>query len=140
MRIGTPIPRKKARIEIIPLIDVMFFLLAAFMMVSLTMQRLRTLRLNLPTAVSASADSQPDILEVDLARNGDLRVDDRPVSLPELFRLVKERRESNPDLPVYLRPDPQSLHGHMIQALDIIHAAGATRVSFPIDPVQTSGT
>ncbi|PYK57312.1 MAG: biopolymer transporter ExbD, partial [Verrucomicrobia bacterium] len=36
MKIGSPLPHKKARIEIIPLIDIMFFLLASFMMASLT--------------------------------------------------------------------------------------------------------
>ncbi len=54
MHIGSPIPVKKARVEIIPLIDVMFFLLAAFMMVTLTMNRLRTLQMDLPSAVAPS--------------------------------------------------------------------------------------
>lgn len=134
MRVGTPISRKKARIEIIPLIDVMFFLLAAFMMVSLTMQRLRTLRLNLPTAVAAREDVLLDSLELSVARNGDVRLADRPVSLPELYRVARERVDSNPDLLVYVRPDPQTLHGHVISVLDIVHAAGVERVSFPVDP------
>ncbi len=36
MEVASPIPKKRARIEIIPLIDIMFFLLASFMMVSLS--------------------------------------------------------------------------------------------------------
>ena len=47
MRIRSPLPHKKTRIEIIPLIDIMFFLLASFMMVSLQMQKVQTLRANL---------------------------------------------------------------------------------------------
>ena len=42
MKIRTPIPEKKSRLEIIPLIDIMFFLLASFMMISLQMQIVRT--------------------------------------------------------------------------------------------------
>ena len=42
MKIGSPLPQKKTRIEIIPLIDIMFFLLAAFMMASLTMIRVHS--------------------------------------------------------------------------------------------------
>ena len=53
MKIGSPWPHKKARIEIIPLIDIMFFLLAAFMLASLSMIRLQSLKMNLPTATVA---------------------------------------------------------------------------------------
>ena len=49
-RFGSPVPLRRARIEIIPLIDVMFFLLASFMMVSLSMQRAETFRMDLPVA------------------------------------------------------------------------------------------
>ena len=58
MHVGSPIAKKKARLEIIPLIDVMFFLLAAFMMVSLSMQKLQTIRMNLPAAVAAQANKK----------------------------------------------------------------------------------
>jgi len=52
-------PRKKARIEIIPLIDIMFFLLACFMMVSLTMATTKSVKVNLPVAQSADPDRRP---------------------------------------------------------------------------------
>ena len=54
MKIRTPIPEKKSRLEIIPLIDIMFFLLASFMMISLQMQIVRTVKANLPTATLAT--------------------------------------------------------------------------------------
>ena len=47
----SPIPHKKARIEIIPLIDIMFFLLASFMMVSLSQVHLKGIKVNLPTGL-----------------------------------------------------------------------------------------
>ena len=46
MRMRSPIPHKKARIEIIPLIDIMFFLLASFMMVSLSQTHMKGIRVN----------------------------------------------------------------------------------------------
>ena len=49
MRVSSPIPHKKARIEIIPLIDIMFFLLASFMMVSLSQVHMKGMKVNLPT-------------------------------------------------------------------------------------------
>ena len=50
MRLASPIPHKRARIEIIPLIDIMFFLLASFMMVSLSQTHMKGIRVNLPSA------------------------------------------------------------------------------------------
>ena len=50
MRMRSPLPKKKARIEIIPLIDIMFFLLASFMMVSLSQTHMKGIRVNLPQA------------------------------------------------------------------------------------------
>src|SRR5450432_4138279 len=48
MHISSPLPKKKARIEIIPLIDIMFFLLASFMMVSLSQTHMKGIKVNLP--------------------------------------------------------------------------------------------
>jgi biopolymer transport protein ExbD len=54
---SSPVPIKRARIEIIPLIDIMFFLLAACMLVSLTMINMKGIDVNLPTATSAQLNS-----------------------------------------------------------------------------------
>ena len=64
MKIRTPVPEKKSRLEIIPLIDIMFFLLASFMMVTLQMQIVRTLKSNLPTATLATPSQKPDMVKV----------------------------------------------------------------------------
>ena len=53
MRVASPIPHKKARIEIIPLIDIMFFLLASFMMVSLSQTHMKGIRVSLPAPTAA---------------------------------------------------------------------------------------
>src|ERR1051325_6145564 len=61
MRLGSPWPEKKARIEIIPLIDIMFFLVASFMLASLSMIRLQSLKMNLPTATVPTKSSKTPI-------------------------------------------------------------------------------
>ena len=63
---STPVPIKKARIEIIPLIDIMFFLLASFMLVSLSMINMKGVDVNLPTAKAAEPNEKPDLL-IDMA-------------------------------------------------------------------------
>ena len=66
--------RKRARVEIIPLIDVMFFLLAAFMMISLSMQKMKTPRMDLAAEDEAGrivgAEPQPLFLEKYRIRQG----------------------------------------------------------------------
>ena len=59
MRVSSPIPHKKGRIEIIPLIDIMFFLLASFMMVSLSQVHMKGIKVNLPTGHSGETAYAP---------------------------------------------------------------------------------
>ena len=64
MHLASPLAKKHARIEIIPLIDIMFFLLASFMLVSLTMINMKAIEVKLPTAVSADPNTRPDFVIV----------------------------------------------------------------------------
>ena len=90
MHLGSPTSVKKARVEIIPLIDVMFFLLAAFMMVTLTMNRLRTLQMDLPSAVAPKSSEKPDMMEIVIDREGDLKVAGKLLrAVPEGVELEK---------------------------------------------------
>ena len=72
MKIGSPVPHKHARIEIIPLIDIMFFLLASFMLASLSMIKLQSVKVNLPEAATAKRDFTPDILNIGVDKAGDV--------------------------------------------------------------------
>ena len=134
MKFGSPIPKKRARIEIVPLIDVMFFLLASFMMVSLTLQKLRTLRMNLPSAVAAAqlADQRKPI-EVAVDADGNLRVDQRRSNLSELTDLVKARAGGDPAQQIFITADPRNPYGRIVSLLDLIKAAGGVQVSFALD-------
>ena len=75
MKIGSPLPHKKARIEIIPLIDIMFFLLASFMMVSLTMIKMQSIKMDLPTATQATRDFKPEIINISVDKAGDVSIE-----------------------------------------------------------------
>src|SRR5438034_9701072 len=70
MFISSPIPRKKARIEIIPLIDIMFFLLASFMMVSLSQVHMKGIKVNLPRGSSGETQSKREYISVSVDKNG----------------------------------------------------------------------
>src|SRR5271155_1295489 len=110
MKIRTPIPEKKSRLEIIPLIDIMFFLLSSFMMISLQMQIVRTEKANLPTATLATSSTKPDIVSVFVDRDGQVSVYKSPLSFPALNTLLTNRYSLNTNLPVYITGAKDATH------------------------------
>lgn len=134
MKIRSPLPAKKTRLEIIPLIDVMFFLLASFMMVSLTMTKQQTIGVNLPVATSAQSDFKPDMINLGLNAVGDVYFDKEPITLPELQKLLNDRHQLNPETPVYISGDADTRHADMVKVLDEVRRVGFTKVAFNVRP------
>src|SRR5580693_5686130 len=99
MKIRSPLVRRKTRLEIIPLIDIMFFLLASFMMVSLQMQKVRTLKASLPTATVAHSTAKPDIINLTVNKFGQVEMDDKPVPFSELQTMLADRYQANTNVP-----------------------------------------
>ena len=132
MKIGSPLPHKKARIEIIPLIDIMFFLLASFMMVSLTMIRMQSIKMDLPTATQAKRDFKPDIVNISVDRQGDTYVEKERKTREEMFSFLTNKLALNTNLPVYISGDKDSQYGNIITVLDLVRRAGVQKVSFAI--------
>ncbi|MFM8359379.1 MAG: ExbD/TolR family protein, partial [Verrucomicrobiota bacterium] len=94
-KFSSPVAIKKARIEIIPLIDVMFFLLAAFMMVSLSMQKAQTVKMDLPLATTAQEDFKPDVLNIGVEKDGNVRIGTNRVTLASLADALATKYRSN---------------------------------------------
>ncbi len=138
MKIGSPLPQKKARIEIIPLIDIMFFLLVAFMLASLTMMRLQSIKMNLPAATTATREPQPNIITIGVAKTGELYLDKKPVNVVELQSFLSNQFRLNTNVPVYISGDKEATHGMMIQVLDLVRQQGIQKVSFAIAPASGS--
>jgi len=138
MKIGSPLPHKKARIEIIPLIDIMFFLLASFMMASLTMIKLQSIKMDLPTATTASRDFKPDILNVSVDKLGDIYVGTTQLNLVAFQAVLSNRFKVNTNLPVYISGDKDATHGAVIRVLDIVRREGIQKVSFAITPAPAA--
>lgn len=133
VKLGSKLPpENEARIEIIPLIDIMFFLLAAFMLVSLSMVNLKGVRVNLPTATTATADSARNLVRVTVDQAGLVYLDDQLVGNNELAMTLHSSRQDNPDLRVLVSGDRDARHGDVIRALDLVRAAGVQQVAFEI--------
>jgi biopolymer transport protein ExbD len=94
MRVASPIPHKKARIEIIPLIDIMFFLLASFMMVSLSQVHMKGINVNLPSGVSGEVQTKREYVSVSVDKNGHYFFDKDEVADEELLNRLKMAHQS----------------------------------------------
>lgn len=138
MKIVSPFRHKKARLEIIPLIDIMFFLLASFMMVSLTMHKQQTIQVNLPTATQAKPDFKPDMINLAVDRRGSVYIEKNPVTLPQLYTTLTNRLAANPNLPVYISGDAEATHGSMVAVLDFVRRAGVQKVAFAVKAADSS--
>jgi biopolymer transport protein ExbD len=139
MRVASPVPHKKARIEIIPLIDIMFFLLASFMMVSLSQVHMKGVKVNLPSGVSGETQTKREYLSVSVDKDGHYFFDKDEIGDNELLNRLRMAHASAPDAKVFLRGDRDSAHLNVAHALDIIRSAGYYKVSFEIKSEALKG-
>ncbi len=134
VKLGTryPADNREARIEIIPLIDIMFFLLAAFMLVSLSLVNLKSVKVDLPAASAAAADSARPLVNLTVDRSGLVFLDRKPIGSRDLVSTLAAWHTTNQALRVLISGDREARHGDIIRVLDLVHAAGVDKVAFEI--------
>ena len=133
VKLGSKLPAdNEARIEIIPLIDIMFFLLAAFMLVSLSMVNRKSVKVNLPTATTATADTKKDFVSISVDKAGLVFLDQKPVGNNELAQLLTAAQKTNVAMRVFISGDQDARHGDVIRVLDLVRATGIEKVAFEI--------
>ena len=132
--IPSPGSRRKARIEIIPLIDIMFFLLATFVMVSLSMVKNKGIPVNLPGATTAQAQEPGETHFVTLARDGGISVDRRPVTTAALEASLADLKAVDPEPRLLINGDTDSSFGTAVLVLDTARRLGIRRIA-----IQTKG-
>ena len=139
MQVGSPIPHKKARIEIIPLIDIMFFLLASFMMVSLSQVTMKGMKVNLPTGQSGQTQSKKDYVALSVDRDGFYYWDKTKIALEDILPRLQQVYATSPDAKIFIRADKETLHGNVARMLDQIRSSGFTKISFEIKSEALKG-
>jgi biopolymer transport protein ExbD len=132
MRVVTPIPHKKGRIEIIPLIDIMFFLLASFMMVSLSQVTMKGMKVNLPFGSSGETQSKKDYVSLSVDKDGYYYFDKERIALEEILPRLLKIHATNPEAKIFIRGDKEAVHGNVTRMLDQIRSSGFTKLSFEI--------
>jgi biopolymer transport protein ExbD len=138
---STPVPIKRARIEIIPLIDIMFFLLASFMLVSLTMINMKGIDVSLPTAQSAVQNNKPDFTLISIDAVGDIYVDKVKSAEDDLLdQFLKPLYTKNHDSRIFIRCDKAATYDKLVFVLDKVRLAGLQKVGLEIKPTTGAGS
>jgi len=120
--------QRKARIEMLPLIDVVFLLLVFFIYAMLSMVVHRGLKVELPGAETAEVDRY-EYVGITVTKSNAVFVEDEPVELPSLVAEVQKRRGLSGDLPVFISGDRSSDLGMAVKILDLLNQAGIREVS-----------
>ncbi len=139
MEVSSPIPKKKARIEIIPLIDIMFFLLASFMMVSLSQTTMKGMKVKLPTGSSGVTQSKKDYVSFSVDRDGYIYWDKERINYEDVVAKLKPLYASTPEAKIFIRGDKEALHGNVTRLLDQIRSTGFTKIAFEIQSQAGAG-
>jgi biopolymer transport protein ExbD len=117
----------KPRIEIIPMIDIMMFLLVFFMLSTLSMIQGSGLKLNLPQS-STATQVESAKLTLGVNKEGALFVESKPISEPELVsRLKSLKAEKKVD--VIIMGDEGTEYQKIVKAMDVVRTAGITSVA-----------
>ena len=120
--------KKKPEFMIIPMIDIIFFLLVFFMMNSLQTVAQKALAVQLPQAQSATAPAQLPII-MTLDEEGHITIDNNPVSITESAAIMKRHMQENPNAAVVLQADKRTAHGQVVAVMDMLKGAGVKRLS-----------
>ena len=100
----------------------------------LTMIKLQSIKMDLPTATAASRDFKPDIFNISVDKLGQVWVGKTQVTFVQLQGFLSNKYKVNTNVPVYISGDKDATHGAVIHVLDVVHGVGIQKVSFAISP------
>ena len=121
--------KKKARIEIIPLIDVVFFLLATFVLFTLSLNKIQSVPVNLPVASNTppNKDEEPVIIQVSDANS--VFWNREAIGLNEVAPRLYQYKQSTSNPRILVSGDDRAKFGATVQVLDEVRKAGISQVS-----------
>ncbi len=126
--------RKKPRIEMLPLIDIVFLLLVFFIYAMLSMAVHHSLPVNLPQSRTASLD-KADMISVTLNADGSVFVNQREVSLEDLDKALRDLKEARRGVALFA--DRSVTYQLLFRALDKIRMAGLVKVSLQAEQEES---
>ena len=122
--------RKKARIEIIPLIDVIFFLLATFVLFTLSLNRIQSVPVDLPVAKpNSDPQDNKDSVTIQVSADNSLFWNREPMEMTDLPSRITAYKSQTEDPKVLIAGDEKARFGATVQVLDEVRKAGIMKFS-----------
>ncbi|EQD24936.1 MAG: biopolymer transporter ExbD [Nitrospirae bacterium] len=122
---------ERARIELIPMIDIMFFLLVVFIFISISLIKLNGVTLNLPKASSTPIEQKPQIMNISIQKDGTIFVDKVAVSLEglqdELEKLQSQGLQDKEQ--IIVSGDRESRLQKLVDVMDLCNRLGFSKLS-----------
>jgi biopolymer transport protein ExbD len=126
---------KKARIEIIPMIDTIFFLLVFFMISTLSMTQFKGLPVNLPKAASGQ-QAPAESAAITINKENQTFLDKQAVEKAALAERLAQLIAKNPDLLVVINADDGVEHGRVVEVMDIARSANVAKMAIAVKPKE----
>jgi biopolymer transport protein ExbD len=113
----------------VPLIDIMFFLLASFMMVSLSMTQIHRVNLKLPASTTAVAENKTPPIHLAIDAHGVITWDTQIVTPSEITQRLLALPATE-ETRILIGADQDSRHQHVLSVIDAARTAGVEKISF----------
>ena len=117
---------KQPELMIIPMIDIMFFLLVFFMLSTMYMVEQKTIPVNLPQATSAAIDNKTNFT-VTLKDDGSIYLEDQQTDIQTLLMQATKEQKNNPSFAIIIRADKDINYDKVVSFIDTLKKAGITR-------------
>jgi biopolymer transport protein ExbD len=127
-KIKVPV-RKKARIEIIPLIDVIFFLLATFVLFTLSLNSIRSVPVDLPVATPPTNEKPPESVTIQVSGDGAIFWNRELIDMGEVPARIAHYKTQTDDPRILLAGDEKARFGLTVAVLDEVRKAGIVKFS-----------
>ena len=123
---------KQPELNIIPMIDIMFFLLVFFMLSTMYMVEQKTIPVNLPQATSATIDNKTNFT-VTLKNDDTIYLEDQQTDMQTLLMQASKEQKSNPSFAIIIRADKDIDYEKVVTLIDTLKKAGITRFGLATD-------
>ena len=123
---------KTPDLMIIPMIDIMFFLLVFFMISTMYMVDVKTIPIKLPTAANASATASTTF-SVSIKKDGSIWLEDKQTDARSLAMQALMEQKTNPNFAIVIRADKDADYGEVIAILDLLRGAGINKFGLATD-------
>lgn len=124
--------QEEPKLMIIPMIDIIFFLLVFFMISTMTMVQQNTFKVGLPQASSAQLDMNQHA-NITVMADGNIAFNKESLDKEQLIRRVQIELQRNPDLQIILNGDKAVNYGFVIETFDALKQAGVKKLSIAVE-------